>query len=94
MRLIRSEADGSDDQAAGATKQAAVQLVRELGLTVRDTAQTLGVSFQWVQQLIGKRSPEALNRGVKSSRSAKAVQRQVTISRTAASTKHKRSKVA
>jgi predicted RNase H-like HicB family nuclease len=53
---LRSQADQVHQQAAAATKQAAIQLVKEVGLTVRDAAEILGVSFQRVQQLVGKTS--------------------------------------
>lgn len=59
-RQLRKEANERLDRAAEATSDAARKLTKDLGLTLREAAEILGVSFQRVAQLVeenGKRPP-------------------------------------
>lgn len=52
-RSVQAEADEMIRTAAVTRRQAARRLVRDDGLSLRDAAVVLGVSFARVQQLIG-----------------------------------------
>jgi predicted RNase H-like HicB family nuclease len=97
---LRSQADEVQQQAAVATKQAAVQLVKEVGLTVRDAAEILGVSFQRVQRLVGKASSAQAKSQRSAPRRTAATTRQgsagrkVPVRAKAATTAKKRARVA
>jgi len=51
-RQARQRAQEAQDAASGATRDAALALVREAHLSVRDAADMLGLSHQRVQQLL------------------------------------------
>lgn len=59
VRQLREDANERLDRAADAASDAARKLTKDLGLTLREAAEVLGVSFQRVAQLVeesGKRS--------------------------------------
>jgi predicted RNase H-like HicB family nuclease len=55
-RQLRKEANERFDLAAEAASDAARRLTKDLGLTLREAAEILGVSFQRVAQLVDERS--------------------------------------
>ena len=54
--LLQKEASERLERASTATSDAAHWLTKELGLTLREAAEILGVSFQRVAQLVARRS--------------------------------------
>jgi predicted RNase H-like HicB family nuclease len=54
VAAVREKADRFRTQAQDATRAAVGELTRRAGLSVRDAAEMLGISFQRVQQLAGK----------------------------------------
>ena len=55
---LQSEASERLERAGTATRDAARWLTKELGLTLREAAEILGVSFQRVAQLVERSAPD------------------------------------
>jgi len=56
----REEADRAQEEAATATREAVRALIEDQGLTLRDVAQLLGVSYQRVAQLAPSKTKTGL----------------------------------
>ena len=67
VRQLRADANERLDRAAEAAREAARRLTKDLGLTLREAAEILGVSFQRVAQLVEEDGKEPRAKGKRTS---------------------------